>query len=108
MDPADLERAAELALEFLEPFEAFDPDLDLDLDFLEPFEAFDPDLDLEAADDLELELDRDLERLSRPGTCVGASVSIWVGASASIWVSCSSLFSIIWVGASISICVPST
>ena len=91
LDPADLERAAELALEFLEPFEAFDPDLDL-----------------EAADDLELELDRDLERLSRPGTCVGASVSIWVGASASIWVSCSSLFSIIWVGASISICVPST
>ena len=61
MDRANLERAAELALEFLEPFEAFGPDLDLD--FLEPFEAFDPDLDLEAADDLELELDRDLERL---------------------------------------------
>ena len=104
MDPADLERAAELALEFLEPLEAFDPALE----FLEPLEAFDPDLDLEAADDLELELDRDLDRLSRPGACVGASVSIWVGASASIWVSCSSLFSIIWVGASISICVPST
>ena len=78
MDPADLERATELALEFLEPLEAFDPDLDLD--FLEPFEAFDPDLDLEAADDLELELDRDLEHLVR----VGTTNEIWVGALASI------------------------